>query len=357
MPGGAFHFPALLSVLVALLLAACSVGAAQSPSTQLDTTTAPTAIAASRATAPPAIAPPATATIAPSATPTPMPVPVPRVGIQVGHWQLEDLPDEMQQFRTWSGSYVPGYDEWEINLPIAERVQQRLTAAGVQVDLLPTVIPIGYQADAFVSIHADGASGAKAAIRRGWKLATPYRASPASQALAAAVRESYGRVTGLPEDPRGLSVDMRAYYAFAHYRYWHSLAPTTPAIIIETGFMTYDAEWELLHKQPDVVAQGIAEGVLAYLDARDPHDATATQPVDLPMLKPNAAGVPLRRSASATSAIVQTMPREQRLVPLAERDGWYLVLTRGEWELGWVQRAQVLALDEPQVPPQPRPKE
>ncbi|HEU5012821.1 MAG TPA: N-acetylmuramoyl-L-alanine amidase [Roseiflexaceae bacterium] len=294
---------------------------------------------------------------APTSAPEPTAVPAPRVGIQAGHWKLENLPDEMQQFRTWSGSYVRGYDEWEINLPIAQAVQQQLEAAGVQVDLLPTVIPIGYTADAFVSIHADGVSGAQAGVRHGWKIATPYRASPASEALAAAVQDSYERVTELPPDPRGASVDMRAYYAFASYRYWHSIAPTTPAVIIETGFMTYPTDWNLLYKRPEVVAQGIAEGVLAYLHARDPNDTAARQPVNLPMLKPKAANTPLYQYGNLNSPVARRLAAGQLLVPLATREGWYLVLTRGPWDIGWVRTVDVDITDVPQVPLTSRPDE
>lgn len=344
--------------MLALLLSGCASGgliaegalqsaAATQPPVAIQTTYTPTS-------APPTATP---TPLPPTATPEPTAVPAPRVGIQAGHWKLEDLPEEMQQFRTWSGSYVRGYDEWEINLPIAQAVQRQLEAAGVQVDLLPTVIPIGYTADAFVSIHADGVSGAQASVRHGWKIATPYRASPAAEALAAAVQDSYARATGLPPDPRGASVDMRAYYAFASYRYWHSIAPTTPAVIIETGFMTYPGDWNMLFKQPEVVAQGIADGVLAYLQARDPNDAAVRQPIDLPMLKPRAANTPLYQYGSLNSPVAQRLAAGQRLIPLATREGWYLVLTRGSWDMGWVRADDVDATGEPQVPLTPRPDE
>ena len=340
----------LLALICALLLPACSLGSAQGA-------VAPQIVAAPQPTPAPTSLPTATPTLAPTAPTEPTAVPTPRVGIQAGHWKLEDLPDELQKFRTWSGSYVCGYDEWEINLPIAQEVQRQLEAAGVQVDLLPTVIPIGYVADAFVSVHADGVSGAQALVRHGWKIATPYRASLAAETLAAAVQDSYERVTGLPPDPRGASVDMRAYYAFASYRYWHSIAPTTPAVIIEAGFMTYPTDWNLLYKRPEVVAKGIADGVLAYLQARNPNDTAARQPVELPMLKPKATNTPLYQYGNLNSPVARRLSAEQRLVPLATREGWYLVLTRGPWDIGWVRADDVDATDEPQTPPTPKPEE
>ncbi len=283
--------------------------------------------------------------------PTPTPQPAPRVGIQVGHWQLEDMPDEQAKLRKYSGNYYRGYDEWEVNIEIARRVQQRLEAEGVTVDLLPATISPGYQADAFISIHADGTS-TRPDIRRGWKLTAPWRASVASEALAAALSESYPRVTGLPQDTRGPSIDMLGYYAFAHYRYQHAIAPTTPAVIIEVGFMTNAADREIIFEQPDVVAQGIAEGVVGYLGAQDLTDTAARQPVKLPMLKPNGDNVVLRQSPNARGAVLVSLGANERLVPLGVRDGWYLATNHETWDVGWISESDVVTLDEPQVPPQ-----
>lgn len=332
-------------IVFAWLLAGCISQAA--PAAPTPAPPSPVAAAPTPSPIPPTPSP---------APPTPDPNAPPRVGIQVGHWKIEDHPDEQARLRKFSGAYYRGYDEWEINIVIAEELQKLLEAAGVEVDLLPATVPVGYEADAFISIHVDGVTGAQAATRRGWKLATPFRASPASEALAAAISASYPVVTGLPDDPLGPSYDMRAYYAFAHYRYWHSIAPTTPAVIVECGFMTHPADRELLFDNPSLLAQGIAQGVLAYLKQRDPTDTAALLPVGDGLQRPAFEGVPLRARAREGADSLRELGPADRLVPMAEAEGWVLVFTYGDgWELGWVRSAELEPTDEPLIPPTPRP--
>jgi hypothetical protein len=54
-------------------------------------------------------------------------------------------------------------------------VQKQLQDAGVTVDLLPATVPPGYDADAFVAIHADDGGGADPG---GWKISTVLRYFP-----------------------------------------------------------------------------------------------------------------------------------------------------------------------------------
>ena len=84
---------------------------------------------------------------------------------------------------------------------IVSRIVPLLEAEGIVVDVLPATVPPGYDADAFLSIHADGSTGS---APRGWKLATPWRASQASKALLRAVAGTYGEATGMPEDVGGV---------------------------------------------------------------------------------------------------------------------------------------------------------
>ncbi|MFV9507553.1 MAG: N-acetylmuramoyl-L-alanine amidase [Oscillochloridaceae bacterium umkhey_bin13] len=309
------------------------------------------------ATIPPRATPlPATATPLP-ATATPDPNAPPRVGLQVGHWRIEEHPDEQARLRRFSGAYYRGYDEWEVNILIAEQVRDLLQAAGVTVELLPATVPMGYEADVFVSIHVDGVVGEQAATRRGWKLATPFRASLASEQLVAALSGSYPAATGLPADPLGPSYDMRAYYAFASYRYWHSIASTTPAVIIECGFMTHPADRELIFNGRDRIAAGIARGILAYL--AEHHPATSDARVDrgpATLLRPLNDATPLYARADAASRVILDLNADQRLVALAQAGDWRLVFTHGgDWDLGWVRRDALIATNEPLAPPHARP--
>src|SRR5205823_8180225 len=76
------------------------------------------------------------------------------VGLQAGHWLTDDVPDELHNLGP--GAEAGGWDEWEVNLLIAQAAAKALESDGVQVELLPTTIPIRYRANAFVAIHADG---------------------------------------------------------------------------------------------------------------------------------------------------------------------------------------------------------
>lgn len=51
----------------------------------------------------------------------------PRVGIQVGHWQRENLPEELSGLTCSSGATAGGYTETEVNLAVAEEVVKLLT--------------------------------------------------------------------------------------------------------------------------------------------------------------------------------------------------------------------------------------
>lgn len=346
-----------LCALCAFFCAACA------PAAGAPGATPPAAPAEPLAAATPvrqiAAAPTATSAPTPAPTlppPTATPAGPPLVGLQVGHWKIEEHADELAKLRAFSGAYYGGYDEWEVNMIVAEAVRERLEAAGVRVELLPARIPIGYKADAFLSIHFDGVSGEEAATRRGWKVATPFRASAASQGLAAALEAVYPAVTGLPTDREEASFNLRAYYAFASYRYWHSIAPTTPAAIIECAFMTHPADRELIFERSDLIADGIAQGLLDYLAAFYPLSDEARQPIGRDLLRPAAEAVPLFARASEDSATLLTLGPADRLAPMAEEDGWVLAFTHGgEWELGWVRAGDLVATGEELAPPHPRP--
>lgn len=189
-----------------------------------------------------------------------------RVGIQVGHWQRENLPEELSGLAGSSGAVAGGVTETEVNLAVAERVVARLVAAGVEAELLPVTVPVDYLADAFVTIHADGSSNSGA---RGYKIAPPRRDfSGRAAALVAALEESYAAATGLPHDTDGVTRRMSGYYAFNWRRYDHAVHPQTPAAIVEMGFLTNGTDRAFIVNEADKVAAGIAEGVLKFLRSK-----------------------------------------------------------------------------------------
>ncbi|MBI4321547.1 MAG: N-acetylmuramoyl-L-alanine amidase [Chloroflexi bacterium] len=196
-----------------------------------------------------------------------VPPPVRRVGVQAGHWRSAELPDELGRLRGSTGTSGGGVAEWQLNLDIARRVASLLEAEGLEVDLLPATIPPGYQADAFVALHADGdVTGGMS----GFKLAAPRVSAIADldEALLVAIREEYQAATRLRLD-YSVSRNMTGYYAFTFRRFKHAIAPTTPAVILEMGFLTNASDRLTLLGKPDLVAEGIARGILRFIKLRD----------------------------------------------------------------------------------------
>jgi hypothetical protein len=185
-----------------------------------------------------------------------------RVGLQAGHWLVEQVPPELRGLQ--GGATGGGKQEWEVNLDLALRTQALLEAAGVQVDVLPTTIPEHYQAHVFVAIHADGDTSGRL---RGFKVARPGFSSvpETDDRLVETLNAAYGAATGLPRDDEHISLRMRYYYAFNSRRYCHAVAPGVPQAIVEAGFLTSAADRGLLLGTPDVAARGIADGILRFL--------------------------------------------------------------------------------------------
>jgi hypothetical protein len=186
-----------------------------------------------------------------------------RVGLQAGHWLTEQVPPELRGLGP--GASGGGKSEWEVNLDIAQRTAEYLRAAGIEVDILPTTLPVEYKASVFLSIHADGD---EAGARSGYKLGrAAWSATPdADDTLMAAIDNAYGPATGLPVDPVGASRRMTAYYAFNSRRYCHAIAPGTPSAIIEAGYLTSSSDRQVLIGDPDSAAHGIATGIQRFLD-------------------------------------------------------------------------------------------
>lgn len=182
-------------------------------------------------------------------TPTPH---VPRIGIIAGHSASD------------SGAVCPdGLQEVDVNIDIARRVVALLVQRGWVADLLDEfdVRLNGYVADVVLSIHADSCgvpnkSGFKVArAESGW---VPEQAD----ALVDCIKRYYAARTGLAFDPYTITYDMTRYHAY------YEIDRTTPAAIIETGFLLDDRE--LLTQRPDVVAQGIVDGIVCFVTGETP---------------------------------------------------------------------------------------
>ena len=265
-----------------------------------------------------------------------------RVGIQAGHWRIDELPAELRRLRTSTGARHGSYREVDANLDIARRVAEYLRTAGVQVDLLPATVPPGYRADAFVAIHADGAyrSGA-----RGWKMSTPWRSSEASRMLLDALARTYPLFTGLPEDRYGTTYNMRGYYAFSPHRFRHAIDRSTPAIIIETGFVTVAADREVLFGAPDDAARGIAAGIVRYLSRHDPLNPELRVVRSYPVMRVAREQAELTFHPEEDARVAGRLEGGTLVRPVHQENGWVEVIVWGNYRrFGWMREADLEAL-------------
>jgi N-acetylmuramoyl-L-alanine amidase len=209
-------------------------------------------------------------TAGPNATGTlriPIPKNVPtgprRVAIQAGHWKSDEAPDELRRLIPQTGAEWEGITEVEINLDVAQRISVILNSKGIAVDILPTTIPVGYVADAFVALHADSDGIGE---NSGFKMAHGARRGPYEDSLLNAIKDSFGAATGLNYDPTHISRNMTGYYPFSWSRFQHAVAAHTPAVILEMGYVSNDVDRELMLDKPDLLATAVADGVMKFLN-------------------------------------------------------------------------------------------
>ena len=169
-----------------------------------------------------------------------------RVGLIVGHKDSD------------SGAVCEdGLTEVEINTNIAQLVADKLNGRGVQVDLLAEFDPRldNYSGTAVVSLHADSCEYINDTAT-GFKIAGS--AFTDSSGLSICVEQAYADATALPYHANTITPHMTDYHAF------RKIAPGTPAIILETGFMNLDRP--LLTTNADTAANGVATGILCFLN-------------------------------------------------------------------------------------------
>ena len=264
-----------------------------------------------------------------------------RVALQIGHLNTDEYPPELAHRRTATGASAGGVAEVDVNRSVAQAAAELLREHGIEVVLLPATVPPEFDADAFVAIHADGGGSS------GYKVSPPWRASPASRRLSALLREHYGNVTGMREDLNGVTYNMRGYYAFGG-RYRHAIARTTPAAILEMGYLTHPQDRAFLTGQPEVAARGIAVGVLAFLAGHDPLDPTALIPPAPTVLWPARRTVALHAAPTRESTVRSSLRPTDLLMAMGRDGDWYDVRVRGSYrDFGWIH-ADDLRLDEQQ---------
>lgn len=185
-----------------------------------------------------------------------------RVGLQVGHWKNDEIPEELNKLEGNTGASGGGKSEWEVNYEIALLTKSILEKNGIAVDILPTTVPKAYWADVFVAIHADGSEDQ---FKSGFKVAAPWRDYTGKAGkLVEYIEKSYGASTLLPIDPE-ITSNMRGYYAFSFWRFDHAVHPMTVSSILETGFLTNAGDRTLIVDDPLTSAEGLAIGIIEYL--------------------------------------------------------------------------------------------
>lgn len=181
--------------------------------------------------------------------PTPTASPRPRIGLVAGHWMNDP-----------GAVCADGLTEESVNLRIATMVQEILTREGYDVDLLKEFDPrlMEYRALALVSIHNDSCDYISPEMT-GYKVAAAASSVFPEKAvrLTACMTQRYQETTGMPFHYNTVTRDMTEYHAFSEI---HS---DTTAAIIETGFLNLDRQ--ILTERTDLVAQGVANGILCYV--------------------------------------------------------------------------------------------
>jgi N-acetylmuramoyl-L-alanine amidase len=189
-----------------------------------------------------------------------------KIALQAGHWRSDEAPRELSGLRG-NGTRWQNMAEWEANLAIAREAGAQLEELGYEVDILPAVVPPGYRAHLFISIHADGSGDPRAS---GYRVAAPGRdATGRADGLVTLLERSYGDATGLRRIPT-VTRRMRNYYAFNYRRYEHALHPMTIGVILETGFLTSADDRQVIVGDPARAARGIVEAVKAFPETPPP---------------------------------------------------------------------------------------
>ncbi len=192
----------------------------------------------------------------------------PLIGLQIGHFQTELLPDEQASLRGQTGGSGGGVREVDLNQDIVRRTAALLQTKGYTVEILPATVPIGYTADLFVAVHADAVASSGP---NGFKMArSRFSAIPETDdRLVELLYATYGKATGLGISD-SITRNMTGYYAFNNRRRQHAISKVTPAIIIETGYLTSPVDRAVLLNRTDSVAKGIADGITQFIESRPP---------------------------------------------------------------------------------------
>lgn len=157
--------------------------------------------------------------------------------------------------------------EADVNAAVVKVAAARLRQAGADVVVLEEYDKRlnDLRADVLLSVHADScidASGFKAAAY------TYSQLDEVEERLLGCIHTVYAAQTGLDQHPNSVTHNMTKYHAF------RKIAPSTPAAIIELGFLGGDRT--LLEDEQEKVGRAVADSVLCFLRGDDGAPGVAT---------------------------------------------------------------------------------
>lgn len=205
----------------------------------------------------------------PTDAPTPVPTPsVPDAAIVAGHWAKEG--EEGVAAVRDSGAICPdGTREVDITKSVADKTIALLQGKGYRVVLLQEFDPVykdenpDFAPRSFLSIHADSClQGPDYVYATGYKIAhaEPSNNQVQDDRLVTCLTRGYDKIAAKYNKPfnyNTITPNMTEYHAF------RKIDPTTPAAIIELGFLGQD--WDFLVNHQDEMAQGLASGMDDFL--------------------------------------------------------------------------------------------
>lgn len=173
-----------------------------------------------------------------------------RIGILAGHW--ENSPGEVCS---------DGIIESDVNHDIALRVVQLLENQGYQIDLFPEydLEFLNYEGTAFISLYS-GSCAENPPPASGFKIGASYLAQNPDEIdrLATCISQEYQNAVNLPFTYEVIDSEHASHHIF------RDIAANTPAVRLEMGSLKTDRR--ILINQADDAAQGIAAGILCFLN-------------------------------------------------------------------------------------------
>ena len=198
------------------------------------------------------------ATQVPPAEPTIVPTPrwLTKIGIISGHRGAENDPGAICENEDGEVTLT----ENEVNFAVAQLVFLELQERGYDAELMDEWDNRldNYQAAALVSIHANDCQDYGEPVSGYLVAHAEARPEGGLDGLLVDCLAAHYESNTKLERRYGYTADMTDYHAF------REILNTTPGAILETGFMLGDRE--LLTTQPELLARGIVDGILCFVE-------------------------------------------------------------------------------------------